>query len=75
MTNLETTEHEASAPTPTQLRAAMVPQASLHDAAQLALGLLWMSPQTDQRARCRPWFSNEQLERLRGGTAICEGVF
>ena len=30
---------------------------------------------TDQRARCRPWFSNEQLERLRGGPAICKGVF
>ena len=30
---------------------------------------------TDQRARCRPWFSNQRLERLRGGPAICKGVF
>ena len=51
MTNLETTERESSAPTPAQLRAAMAPQVSMRDAAQLALGLLWMSPQTDPRVR------------------------
>ena len=30
---------------------------------------------TDQRARCHPWFSDAQLEKRRGGTAICEGVY
>ena len=29
----------------------------------------------DQRARCRPWFTDAQLEKRRGGTAICEGVY
>ena len=29
----------------------------------------------DQRAKCRPWFTDAQLEKRRGGTAICAGVY
>ena len=29
----------------------------------------------DAQARCMPYFTNAALERRRGGTAICRGVF
>ena len=29
----------------------------------------------DAQARCMPYFTNAALERARGGTAICRGVF